>query len=149
MKKIIVLTALLLSQTANAGLFGASTYEECMSDGKVGRTNAELRLLTDKCRKMFPALPKLYALKDSKFSCIDNDTNIKDEYEIIENNMYRVKLKLLATRTKEKITTTENIHNAGTGKNMKGLLTINTLDGTATFYIKDVNFSTTLNCTEN
>jgi hypothetical protein len=151
--RLITILLFLICGASEAALFGASNYEECMSDGKVGRTNAELRLLTDKCRKEFPALPKLYALKDSRFSCVDNVTTTKDEYKVVKNNMYRVNMhrakKLLATRTKEKITSIEDVHNTGTGKDMKGLLTINTLDGTASFYIEDVNFSASLNCTEN
>jgi hypothetical protein len=56
MKKLITLlltVALLIANTAQAALFGPSNYEECMVDGKVGRTNAELYELRKYCRSKF------------------------------------------------------------------------------------------------
>ena len=40
-------------------LFTPSTYEECMNDGKVGRTNVEIKNHKNFCQKKFPALPSI------------------------------------------------------------------------------------------
>ena len=148
MKKIIVLTALLLSQTANAGLFGASTYEECMSDGKVGRTNAELRLLTDKCRKEFPALPKLYALKNARISCVSADRQTTYIYKVNGNKVddmpitYRKNEQIVFTGIKI------DVKNEGT-KIAKS--TIDTLNGILklTFDAEERSIYFDFDCTEN
>lgn len=87
MKNLIIINSLvltLISLNASAGLFGASNFEECMSDGKVGRTNAELVMQSNKCRKSFPKLPSLKTknakelyctLSTSKFSIYANMNN--------------------------------------------------------------------------
>lgn len=86
-KKIISILAMLISLNASAGLFGASTFEECMSDGKVGRTNAELNLLKAKCRKEFPVLPKLYALKNARISCSATGGEGTEVYKVNGNKV--------------------------------------------------------------
>ena len=50
-------------------LFGPDTYEECVSDGKVGRTNAEVATQMQMCRKKFPVLNKLKARKSGEIKC--------------------------------------------------------------------------------
>ena len=44
---------------ATAGFFGPSNFEECMSDGKVGRSTAEIFQLRKNCQKKFPKLPSI------------------------------------------------------------------------------------------
>lgn len=53
-KFIVLIFTFLFSLSANAWLFGPKSYEECMNDGKVGRTNAELYELRKYCRSKFP-----------------------------------------------------------------------------------------------
>ena len=87
-KNIIVIVLSFIPIVANAAIFVASNYEECVSDGKVVRTNVELKLLMDKCRADFPKLPKLYALKNAEISCIDADKKSTTSYAIIGDKVF-------------------------------------------------------------
>jgi len=53
MKKLLILL-FLMSQDSYSGIFGPSSYEECVSDGKTGRSEKELSLLIDLCSSKFP-----------------------------------------------------------------------------------------------
>jgi hypothetical protein len=52
-----------------------SSYEECMSDGKVGRTTIELGLLKNFCENKFPDLKKLFNKLDASLVCRALDTS--------------------------------------------------------------------------
>lgn len=67
---LFAFNAIILSSASNAALFGPNSYEECMSDGKVGRTNAETRNLHLKCRQQFPVLVNLYKKNKSDLVCM-------------------------------------------------------------------------------
>lgn len=76
MKNLIIINALVLtfiSSNANAGFFGASNYEECINDGKVGRSVAEMSALSAKCYSQFPKLHKLSLKKDVDLICRDSN----------------------------------------------------------------------------
>jgi hypothetical protein len=47
----------------------SGTYEDCILDGKTGRTNAELNLLKNTCRGKFPILSKLSNGKSASIYC--------------------------------------------------------------------------------
>lgn len=83
MKKIItalLTAALLIASSAYAWLLGANSYEECINDGKVGRTTAEMSALSTKCYNQFPKLQKLSINKDVSLVC--RDINEKSIYKI-------------------------------------------------------------------
>jgi hypothetical protein len=65
----ILIGFFIFSVSTNAALFGAKTYEECVSDGKIGRTNFEMQALSRKCRKDFPKLSNLAAKKLTEIQC--------------------------------------------------------------------------------
>ena len=69
--RLILISCCLIFCTyqVNAGIFGPNNFEECMVDGKVGRTRVEIALLRVSCRKRFPALPSLAANKSTKLFC--------------------------------------------------------------------------------
>lgn len=79
----IVMGFFLYTAIANAALFGANSYEECMADGKSGRTNFEMQALAKKCRNDFPKLSKLAKMKDVTLVCRDYD----------EKNIYHIEVK--------------------------------------------------------
>jgi hypothetical protein len=68
MRKVLFLL-LLVPNLVSASLFGPSNYEECMTQGKTGRTDAELALKHKECRKKFPKLPSIKFKKDKFVSC--------------------------------------------------------------------------------
>ena len=55
----ILIGFFIFSVSSYAALFGTKTYEECVSDGKVGRTNAEIQLLINSCQIKFPHLKRV------------------------------------------------------------------------------------------
>ncbi len=79
----ILIGFFIFSASANAALFGASTYEECVSDGKSGRTNFEMQALSRKCRNDFPMLEKLSKKKDVILFCRDVDEKAVYHIEVI------------------------------------------------------------------
>jgi hypothetical protein len=99
MKKIIVFCSLFSAliytpNSSQAWIFGPSNFEECVSDGKVGRSNMEMRALHDLCRKKFPnktqlkpekyKLKKAYEGRDSKIVCESTDIESPNEKIVIE-----------------------------------------------------------------
>lgn len=141
---------LLTFNTANAALFGASTFEECMNDGRVGRTNAELRILKNKCEKQFPKLQKLYSLKDANISCEGKDTNGIVNYRISKNKLSLSHLNStfpILVRTKEKLLIKGFfLKNEKLNKDILATLTIFPLDGSA--FIEVEGFISSMNCEE-
>ena len=59
-----------LSLPAVAGLFGPSNFEECMSDGKIGRSTAEIYQLRKNCQKKFPKLLSIKNGTDIPVKCV-------------------------------------------------------------------------------
>jgi hypothetical protein len=154
-KKIISILTMLISLNASAGLFGASNYEECMSDGKVGRTNAELQVLKSKCERQFPKLPKLYALKDASISCEGKDTDGTVDYTISKNKLIISTEKPsfpILVRTKEKILIKGSfLRNEKINKDIFATLTIMPLTGLAFLEgtVDGANFFSSIRCEEN
>lgn len=72
-----------LPTLSNAALFGSENYEECINDGKVGRTAAEMKVLSTKCYNEFPKLYDLSIKKDVNLVCRDID----------EKNVYRFEIR--------------------------------------------------------
>lgn len=56
--------------SASAGLFGPSNFEECMSDGKIGRSTAEIYQLRKSCQKKFPKLPSIKNGINAPVKCV-------------------------------------------------------------------------------
>jgi len=71
-----LLIVLLFPCVVYAQIFGPRSFEECMSDGKTGRTSAELSIKENECRKRFPKLSALAKRSDKPFQCVlpDNRT---------------------------------------------------------------------------
>ena len=146
MKNLIVITFLALmlisSLNASAGLFGASNFEECMSDGKVGRTNAELYLLKKNCQRKFPKLPKQYAMKDATILCVSSDKSEQDTYQIYKNNLISEtgKKYQLNLRTEESIVLKAHwVEHYITKKPLPTTFKIETLSGAATIEVFETN----------
>jgi hypothetical protein len=115
---------------ANAGLFGASNYEECMNDGKVGRTDIEMQMLHLKCQKQFPKLPKLFKMKDSTILCVSSDNNKKQTFKINKDGI-RIetgKLYPISVRTNETLIVKANW---SINEKYPTTFTLNILDGVA------------------
>jgi hypothetical protein len=71
----------------------SGTYEDCILDGKTGRTNAELTLLKNTCRGKFPILSKLSSGKSASIYCEMNlIANYKsfDGYVDFKNKMVNI-----------------------------------------------------------
>lgn len=68
-KKILLSFLLLTTSYASAQLFGPKNYEECVSDGKTGRTNAELAVHMDNCAVKFPSVPSIFKGNDKFVLC--------------------------------------------------------------------------------
>jgi hypothetical protein len=66
---IAVLTSIWISPVY-AGFFGPSNFEECMSDGKIGRSTAEIFQLKKSCQKKFPKLPSIANGNNRPVQCI-------------------------------------------------------------------------------
>jgi hypothetical protein len=137
-KKLFLLLILLFPVVANAALFGASSYEECMADGKVGRTNAELQVLRNKCEKQFPKLAKLYGMKDSTILCLSSDNSAQDTYKISKNYLItesgknlKLDLRTADTIILKSLWAEDNV----TKKPLPTTLTIKPLNGSATIEI--------------
>lgn len=83
-----ILTAWFLITSLPSG-----TYEDCILDGKTGRTNAELTLLKNTCRGKFPILSKLSSGKSSSIYCEMNSiANYKsfDGYVDFKNKIVNI-----------------------------------------------------------
>jgi hypothetical protein len=74
-KFLIGLSLLLFGINARAGLFGPSNFEDCVSDGKVGRSNGELFQHMKSCQKKFPKLPSIKDGNNKSISCIFSGSN--------------------------------------------------------------------------
>ena len=70
--KFILFIFLLSPSFVYAGLFGSSTYEECINDGKVGRNSAELFFKIQECEKKFPKLPSIKNKSNKQVDCTFN-----------------------------------------------------------------------------
>jgi len=73
---ILIVLALQPSPSQGVSLFGPDSYEECVSDGRVGRTNAEIATQMQMCRKKFPVLKKLKARKSGEIKCSQNQGGV-------------------------------------------------------------------------
>ncbi|MEI8363623.1 MAG: hypothetical protein WCG35_10455 [Betaproteobacteria bacterium] len=125
---------MLAAVNVNAGLFGASNYEECMSDGKVGRTEQEMQVLNLKCQKQFPKLPKLFGMKNSTVFCVSSDGNAKDTYRFTRNELIVESGKHypLTVRTSEIVVVKANwVQRNDTKKDFPTTFTLTPLDGSA------------------
>ena len=69
MKLIPIFILFFLTNNAYANLFGPSNYEECVADGKTGRTNSELGFHMDKCLIKFPKVPSIFKGTDKYVLC--------------------------------------------------------------------------------
>jgi len=69
MTRLILITLFLFPLTAFAQIFGPKNFDQCMNDGKVGRTNAELALKHKECRNKFPALPSIKNKSNKDVDC--------------------------------------------------------------------------------
>jgi hypothetical protein len=123
MKKILLLLTMLFPIISHAALFWASNYEECINDGKVGRTSEEMSALSKKCYNQFPKLRKLSLKKDVNLVC--RDINEKSVYGLeVKGN--KIKLDKLPTRIftktshdKNKFTFMGNAVEKDSGKSVK------------------------------
>ncbi|WP_155761747.1 hypothetical protein [Alteromonas mediterranea] len=82
-KKLILLSSLLLSFSASAGIFGPSNYEECILDKMQGtKSNVAANAIKRACRKEFPskeAKRELVALPKSELKKIKASGSIVED----------------------------------------------------------------------
>ena len=64
-----------------------SNFDECMVDGKVGRTNEEISIQFNYCIKKFPAIPSIPKNKDIKLACLDDRDKVL-ELSITGNELF-------------------------------------------------------------
>ena len=70
-----------------AGIFGPSSYEECVLKEMKGRPDSQVRLVSDVCRKKFPAFPDY--LDTSKVGVLNCSDSKKDfQLEIKHNELH-------------------------------------------------------------
>lgn len=136
----IFLTLLLVSTSSQANLFGASTYEECVEDGKVGRTNMEVRNLRDKCRQKFPLLSNLYKNNKANITCLFENGDelqiaINDKNVVINGRQGR-----FVMRTAEKIVVKDFNAAKVNARSLNSVLEIDMLEG---FLARYYNFADT------
>ena len=140
MKVFSILFFLLISSKSQAAWFGPSTYEECMNDGKVGRTTSELNLLKNYCQKKFPKLPKLHKLKDANIKCVGDKSEVVN-FKIKNNLVYfnNNHTNFFKYRTADNIVLepTHSIESNNKKIIFDLFFTVNTLNGIA--YLKPVN----------
>lgn len=71
----------------NAGIFGPSSYEECVLKEMKGRPDNQVRFVHDFCRKKFPAFPDY--LDTSKVGVLNcSDTKRDFQLEIRHNELH-------------------------------------------------------------
>jgi hypothetical protein len=63
-------------------IFGPSSYEECLADGKIGRTDSEIAVQMKMCRKKFPILPNLSKNEVGQIKCTDTDDKTFIQFSI-------------------------------------------------------------------
>lgn len=145
MKKLIavlIIAMVQISDSAYAGFFGASNYEECMSDGKVGRTNAEISLLHKNCQKKFPVLSTLSAKKITKIKCDFSDKLIDDFYLVLNPQkktaiFQKDKKGKITSVTSSKVSTFFEDNEIG-----NFIITVDYIDGRAIFKVSDeINYA--------
>ena len=137
----LILVMLLATGNADAITFGANNYEECMSDGKVGRTNDELHLLMNKCHLAFPKLPKLHAMQNAKILCVGPNEET-ESFSITKDKIYTLPIKSggeVSIRTPKKIVGNIDQYVYFHDKTVQTRLTIETLTGVATWYLEIPN----------
>ena len=82
---VLVLFVLCVGQL-RAGIFGPSSYEECVLKEMKGRPDSQVRLVGDVCRKKFPAFPDY--LDTSKVGVLNCSDSKKDfQLEIKHNDL--------------------------------------------------------------
>ncbi len=100
--RLISALIFLTTLNVNAAWFGASTYEECMIDGKIGRTNAELTVLRQYCMSKFPKkankkIAKLFTIGKSNIRCVINaqayDFKIENGFVEHKNERHKILFK--------------------------------------------------------
>ncbi len=137
MIRICILIGFFFSASANAALFGASTYEECVSDGKSGRTNFEMQALSRKCRNDFPKLSNLAAKKLTKIKCEFSD-KLNEHFYLSLNP--KNKLAVFQTDKKGKITSISSSKvSAYFTNNEIGdfIISVDYVNGSAVFKVND------------
>jgi hypothetical protein len=63
-------------------IFGPSNYEECLADGKIGRTNSEIAVQMKMCRKKFPVLANLSKNGAGLMKCTDTNDKTFVQFSI-------------------------------------------------------------------
>jgi hypothetical protein len=70
-KKLALLAILsILASASYAGIFGPKTFDECLDDGKTGRSPQELNIRRNSCRAKFPLMPKLLKGGSGEMVCM-------------------------------------------------------------------------------
>ncbi len=128
---ILVLLALPKISFA-VSLFGPSNYEECMVDGKVGRTNAEISLQMRMCRKNFPLLSNISKKGIGIIRCADYSDKSSSVFSIKQNTIVQQGTKLefkINARNSELIRFEGDGAENGNGKKVKMYGELNISDG--------------------
>jgi hypothetical protein len=113
-------------------VFGPSNYEECMVDGKVGRTNAEISLQMRMCRKNFPLLPNISRKGVGIIRCADYSDKSSSVFSIKQNVITQQGTKLefkINARNSEVIRFEGDGAENGSGKKVKMYGELNVSEG--------------------
>ena len=150
MKNIYVVAFMLASFTANAAWF-ATSFEDCINDGKVGRTNAELEILKQTCRVKFPKLPSIQKGAGKAVSCAVKQDDFVSSMSVSVNKS-KMKAKFGSTEVYVESFTDESVQlSVRTSKNDKEdfKFIINYLYGTAEMRFTQLKETAYIECNEN
>ena len=131
-QKLIFISLLLMPILSFAGLLGPSNYEECMSDGIIGRSPQELGLLKNACQNKFPDLKKTYKGQNANLTCRDDQDASIHIVSIKSNKVFIDTLNkdfLITLRNKDKLIFQDNIHDKSTNDSATLYGEINPQDG--------------------
>ena len=130
--KLILISLLLMPILSFAGLLGPSNYEECMSDGKIGRSPQELGLLKNACLNKFPDLKKTYKGQNANLTCRDDQDASIHNVSIKSNKVFIDTLDkdfLITLRSNDKLIFQDNIYDKTTNDSATLYGEINPKDG--------------------
>lgn len=130
--ELVLIGLLLMPILSFAGFLGPSNYEECMSDGKTGRTPQELGLLKNACLTKFPHLKKTYKGQNVNLTCRDDQDTSIHIVSIKSNKVFIDTLHkdfLITLRNKDKLIFQDNVQDKITNDSATLYGEINPKDG--------------------
>ncbi len=124
---------------ASGNFFRPENYEECVSDGKVGRSNLELSAHKSMCRKKFPVLSKIANYGTGKIQCVDIHDKSTIAFNISKKSVNAVGSRLdfpISFNSREIIRFEGDSSEKESGKKVKMFGELNLLEGDMQLAVK-------------